>query len=100
MKEETKIKLKEEVAEFIKVEEPDDDKAFHLAFEAAMETLEGAVGRFDEESARMRLALSLIAGNFYDNRSILTTKNKEKMAYVARTVMLQLQLDYGEEDGN
>ena len=85
--------LLEEASEYLKVEE--DDVVFNLAFDAACET---AVGKFDENSARMKLALFLIMQQLYDNRSILETKNNEKISYIARTILLQLQLENYSED--
>lgn len=47
--------LLEEASEYLKAEE--DDVVFNLAFDAACETVAAAVGKFDENSARMKLAL-------------------------------------------
>lgn len=90
-------KLKEEAKEFAKVE--DDDIAFDLAFDAALETVEGAIGKFHKEKARERLLLCMVTQNFYDNRSILSKKTKEGLSYIVRTMMLQLQLEVEDEDG-
>ena len=84
--------LLEEASEYLKVEE--DDVVFNLAFD----TVAAAVGKFDENSARMKLALFLIMQQLYDNRSILETKNNEKISYIARTILLQLQLENYSED--
>lgn len=88
--------LLEEASEYLKVEE--DDVVFNLAFDAACETVVAAVGKFDENSARMKLALFLIMQQLYDNRSILGTKNNERISYIARTVLLQMQLENYSED--
>ena len=77
--------LLEEASEYLKVEE--DDVVFNLAFDAAC-----------ENSARMKLALFLIMQQLYDSRSILETKNNEKISYIARTILLQLQLENYSED--
>lgn len=90
--------LKQEAKEFAKVE--DDDIAFDIAFDAALETVEGAVGTFHKEKARERLLLCMVTQNFYDNRSILSKKTKEGLSYIVRTMMLQLQLEVEDEDGN
>ena len=50
-------------AKYLKVEE--DDVVFNLAFDAACETVAAAVGKFDENSARMKLAL------FFDHAAIV-----------------------------
>ena len=88
--------LLEEASEYLKAEE--DDVVFNLAFDAACETVAAAVGKFDKNSARMKLALFLIMQQLYDNRSILETKNNEKISCIARTILLQLQLEYFSED--
>lgn len=96
MEDEERAKLKKEAAEYIKIEE--DDIVLDIVLDAAMETLVNAIGKYDEESARMKLALFLIMQNFYDYRSLLAEKNNEKMAHIARTIMLQLQLENGDDD--
>lgn len=88
--------LLEEASEYLKVE--DDDVVFNLAFDAACETVTAAVGKFDENSARMKLALFLIMQQLYDNRSILETKNNERISYITRTILLQMQLENYSED--
>lgn len=98
MTQEEREKLKEEAKEFAKVE--DDDIAFNLAFDAALETVEGAIGTFHTGKARERLLLCMVTQNFYDNRSILSKKTKEGLSYIVRTIMLQLQLEVEGEDGN
>lgn len=97
MTQEEREKLKEEARQFAKVE--DDDIAFNLAFDAALETVEGAIGTFNKEKARERLLLCMVTQNFYDNRSILSKKTKEGLSYIVRTIMLQLQLEAEDEDG-
>lgn len=98
MTQEEREKLKEEARQFAKVE--DDYIAFNLAFDAALETVEGAIGTFHKEKARERLLLCMVTQNFYDNRSILSKKTKEGLSYIVRTIMLQLQLEAEDEDGN
>lgn len=88
--------LLEEASEYLKVE--DDDVVFNLAFDAACETVTAAVGKFNENSARMKLALFLIMQQLYDNRSILETKNNERISYITRTILLQMQLENYSED--
>lgn len=88
--------LLESASEYVKVDI--DDPVFLIAFDAAVEIVEGAVGRFDTDSARAKLALFLITQNLYDNRTILESKNNEKISYIARTILLQLKLDNDTED--
>ena len=88
--------LLESASEYVKVDI--DDPVFLIAFDAAVEIVEGAVGRFDTDSARAKLALILITQNLYDNRTILESKNNEKISYIARTILLQLKLDNDTED--
>lgn len=86
----------EEARDYIKAEE--DDTVFNIAFDAAYETVENAIGIFDENSARMKLALFLITEQLYDKRSILETRNNEKISCIARTIILQLQLQNHSEE--
>lgn len=96
MNADVRAQIIEEARDYVKVEE--DDTVFNIAFDAACEIVEDAIGIFDEDSARMKLALFLITQQLYDKRSILETRNNEKISCIARTIFLQLQLkNYSEE---
>lgn len=92
-----RIRILSEAADFLKVEE--DDSSLGIILDAATETLENAVGNIDiDSSARTKLALFLLMQNVYDNRTLLESRNGEKMSNIARTIILQLQLEnWGEE---
>lgn len=92
-----RIRILSEVADFLKVEE--DDSSLGIILDAATETLENAVGNIDiDSSARTKLALFLLMQNIYDNRTLLESRNGEKMSNIARTIILQLQLENWSEE--
>lgn len=87
-----RIRILSEAADFLKVEE--DDSSLGMILDAATETLENAVGNIDiDNSARTKLALLLLMQNIYDNRTLLESRNGEKMSNIMKTIILQLQLE-------
>lgn len=92
-----RIRILSEAADFLKVEE--DDSLLGIILDAATETLENAVGNIDiDNSARTKLALFLLMQNIYDNRTLLESRNGEKMSNIVRTIILQLQLENWSEE--
>lgn len=92
-----RIRILSEAADFLKVEE--DDSSLGMILDAAAETLQNAVGNIDiDNSARTKLALFLLMQNIYDNRTLLESRNGEKMSNIARTIILQLQLENWSEE--
>ncbi len=92
-----RIRILSESADFLKVEE--DDSSLGIILDAATETLKNAVGDIDiDNSARTKLALFLLMQNIYDNRTLLESRNGEKMSNIARTIILQLQLENWSEE--
>ncbi len=92
-----RIRILSEAADFLKVEE--DDSSLGIILDAATETLENAVGNIDiDNSARTKLALFLLMQNIYDNRTLLESRNGEKMSNIVRTIILQLQLENWSEE--
>lgn len=92
-----RIRILSESADFLKVEE--DDSSLGIILDAATETLQNAVGNIDiDNSARTKLALFLLMQNIYDNRTLLESRNGEKMSNIARTIILQLQLENWSEE--
>ena len=92
-----RIRILSEAADFLKVEE--DDSSLGIILDAAAETLENAVGNIDiDDSARTKLALFLLMQNIYDNRTLLESRNGEKMSNILKTIILQLQLENWSEE--
>nr|DAI70120.1 MAG TPA: head tail connector [Caudoviricetes sp.] len=92
-----RIRILSEAADFLKVEE--DDSSLGIILDAAAETLENAVGNIDiDDSARTKLALFLLMQNIYDNRTLLESRNGEKMSNIVKTIILQLQLENWSEE--
>lgn len=75
----------------------DDDTALQLYMDAAQEYIEDAVGVYDDNSARMRVLLALLTADFYENRTYtLTEKTDSDRLYSIKSLVLQLQLKYGD----
>lgn len=92
-----RIRILSEAADFLKVEE--DDSSLGMILDAAAETIGSAVGNIDiDNSARAKLALFLLMQNIYDNRTLLESRNGEKMSNIVRTIILQLQLENWSEE--
>ena len=88
-----------EVKNFLKLDFDDDDALITLILQAAQEYIRGAVGKYDEGSARMRLLLLNIVTTLYENRLYTVAQANEKVQYSLRSMVLQLQLEGEDESG-
>lgn len=87
----------EAVKKFLKAEDFDDDDDYiRLLMRAAEEYIAGAVDDPKPESARYQLLYLFLISQLYENR-LYTVESDEKVAFTARSMILQLQLEGGEE---
>lgn len=83
----------DEVKKLIHVDFSDDDEYINLLIDVAKEYIADSVGSFDENKARHRLLLITIVSTLYENRVYTIDKNNEKVLYVIKSMVTQLQLD-------
>lgn len=83
----------EEIKLFLRIDDDDDDLFLQLAYEAAKEYVIEAVGVCDETKARVKLLLLNLIADFYENRSLLNSKNNNQLRHTIRTLVMQLQLE-------
>lgn len=83
----------EEIKLFLRIDDDDDDLFLKLAYEAAKEYIIEAVGVCDETKARVKLLLLNLIADFYENRSLLNSKNNNQLRHTIRTLVMQLQLE-------
>lgn len=87
----------EAVKKFLKAEDFDDDDDYiRLLMKAAEEYIAEAVDDPKPESARYQLLYLFLIGQLYENR-LYTVESNEKVAFAAHSMMMQLQLEGGEE---
>ena len=87
----------EAVKKFLKAEDFDDDDDYiRLLMRAAEEYIAGAVDDPKPESARYQLLYLFLISQLYENR-LYTVESDEKVVFTARSMILQLQLEGGEE---
>lgn len=80
------------IKNYLKIDFDDDDELINMLIAAAKEYIVNAIGNFDENKATHRLLLLNIVANLYENRSFLNSKNNEKVAYIIKSLITQLQL--------
>ncbi|OSA88814.1 UNVERIFIED_ORG: hypothetical protein B2H93_17270 [Clostridium botulinum] len=83
----------QQVKQFLRIDFDDDDSYIILLIDVAKEYIIGAVGKYDETSARYKLLLLNIVSTLYENREYTIDKTNEKVAYTLKSIILQLQLE-------
>ncbi|WP_252242890.1 head-tail connector protein [Clostridium sp. ZS2] len=83
----------QQVKQFLRIDFDDDDSYIILLIDVAKEYIIGAVGKYDETSARYKLLLLNIVSTLYENREYTIDKTNEKVTYTLKSIILQLQLE-------
>lgn len=87
----------EEVKQYLKIDYDDEDNNINLFIKVAKEYIENAIGKYDQNSARMKLLLMTLVSSMYENREYTVNTNNEKVAYALRSMCMQLQLEGTDE---
>ncbi len=87
----------EEVKIFLRVDFDEDDAYIRLLMDVAKEYIINAVGVFNEKRMMAKLLFLTIISNLYENRQY-TVESNEKVAYIIKSMVLQLQLEEDDED--
>lgn len=84
----------EDVKTYLRIDEDADDAIIGIMMQAAEDYIKDAVGVYDESSAKTRMLYFLIMQDLYENRvSVVKESDKQRLAYVTNTLILQLQAD-------
>ena len=81
----------DEVKGFLKVDFDDDDNYISLLIDAAREYVVDALGKCDENIARVKLLMMVIITELYENRSFTVGTANQKAQYTIRSIINQLQ---------
>ncbi|MBR2175467.1 MAG: head-tail connector protein [Clostridia bacterium] len=81
----------DEVKGFLKVDFDDDDNYISLLIDAAREYVVDALGKCDENIARVKLLMMVIITELYENRSFTVDTANQKAQYTIRSIINQLQ---------
>lgn len=85
------------VKTFLKVDFNDDDEYISLLIDVAREYVVDAIGKCDENIARVKLLMLVIITEMYENRSFTVDTANQKAQYTIRSIINQLQ--NGDDDG-
>ena len=85
------------VKHFLRVDFDDDDELISLEVEAGKEYIKNAVGVYNDTNPLMELLLLSIVTDLYEKRSY-TISTDEKNTKTTRSMILQLQLQYGDDE--
>ena len=87
-----------EVKDYLRVDDDADDTQIQALIETAEEYITSAVGKYDDESQKARLLLCALVQDFYDHRELMQSVARQRMGFVYRSIIMQLQLELEEED--
>lgn len=79
------------VKTFLKVDFNDDDEYISLLIDVAREYVVDAIGKCDENIARVKLLMLVIITEMYENRSFTVDTANQKAQYTIRSIINQLQ---------
>ena len=91
----------EYVKSFLKIDFDDDDEFIALIIEAAREYVIAALGKCDEDIARVRLLMLVIISDMYEKRALTVNSDSTntKVQYTIRSIINQLSCnDMGDDD--
>ena len=89
-----------EVKNWLKVDFDDDDDFITLLIAAAQEYVTDALGKCDENIARVRLLMLVIISEMYEKRALTVNSDSTntKVQYTIRSIINQLQNTEDDED--
>lgn len=89
-----------EVKSWLKVDFDDDDDFITLLIAAAQEYVTDALGKCDENIARVRLLMLVIISEMYEKRALTVNSDSTntKVQYTIRSIINQLQNAEDDED--
>lgn len=90
----------EYVKGFLRIDTDYDDEYILLLIEAAREYIIDAVGKCEEEKARVKILMLNIIASLYENRQYTVNKLNEKVSYTLKNMIMQLQLEEEEDTDN
>lgn len=84
----------EDVKVYLRIDIDDDDATLRLIIDAARKYVEKQIGECNEEDPRVKMLLLAVIANMYENR-MLTTSKPETESYVVKIMIMQLQMERG-----
>lgn len=81
---------------YLRVDYDDEDEIIALEIEAAKEYVKNAVGLYDESNPLTELLVLTLVTDMYEKRSY-TVATSEKCTRTVQSMVLQLQLQYGDD---
>lgn len=89
----------EEVKEFLRVDDDADDSLIeNVVMPAAEAFVVSAVGEFDEGNPKEVILYKSVCQEFYDHRELMQSNARQRMGYVYRSLILQIQMELDTEE--
>ena len=87
---------------FLRVDDDADDTLILEMMSTAEAFVVSAVGEFDENNPKETLLYKSVVQEQYDHRELMQSNARQRMGYVYRSLILQIQLELEEkkEDSN
>lgn len=83
----------ETLKKFLRIDYDEEDDLLKMILDAAKLWVKNAVGKCDENDARVRLLLVNTCSTMYENRTYTIENVEDKVRYINRAMLLQLQLE-------
>lgn len=87
-----------DVKDYLRVDDDADDTQIQNCINAAEEYITSAVGVYDDANPKARLLLCAIVQDFYDHRELMQSVARQRMGFVYRSIIMQLQLEIEEDE--
>lgn len=82
----------EEVKQFLRIDEDEDDAMIELMMAAAESYIKDSVGSYDPENPKAKLLFLLIMQDFYENRVLAVKEiDKQRLSHITGSIVMQLQ---------
>ena len=88
----------EDVKLFLRVDDDADDELISEMMLTAEAFVVSAVGEFNEENPKETLLYKSVVQEQYDHRELMQSNARQRMGYVYRSLILQIQLELAEEE--
>lgn len=87
----------DEIKQYLKLDSDDDDVTLKIIVNASRKFVEKQIGECDENDPRVQMLVLAVIADMYEKRG-LTANKVETESYVIKTMIMQLQMERGNND--
>jgi uncharacterized phage protein (predicted DNA packaging) len=87
-----------DVKEYLGVDDDADDTLIQSCIDTAEDYIASAVGKYDDTNPKAQTLCKALVQDFYDHRELMHSVARQRMGFVYRSIIMQLQLELEEEE--